>query len=88
MFTVIDEGIIVIASTKSRFCPDSYSGPTKDKTDLGATSKSTTIGDIRLRLNLRLSEDRSLLTLDEAGITMYAMLKAKLVTKTEIVKAI
>jgi hypothetical protein len=88
MFIVIEEGIIVMASTKSKFCPDSYSGPTKDKTDLGATSKSTTIGVIRLRLNLRLSEDRSRLLIDEDGITMYAMLEAKLVTKTEIVKAI
>lgn len=88
MFIVIDEGIIAMASTMSRFCPDSYSDPTKDKTDLGATSKSTTIGDTRLRLNLRLSEDRSLLMIDEDGITMYAMLEAKLVTKTEIVKAI
>jgi hypothetical protein len=88
MFIVIDEGIIAIASIRSRFCPDSYSGPTKDKTDLGATSKTTTIGDIRLRLNLRLSEDRSLLMIDDDGITMYAMLEAKLVTKTEIVKAI
>jgi len=88
MFIVIDEGIIVIASTKSKSCPDSNSGPIKDKMDLGATSKSTTTGDTKLILNLRLSEDKSLLMVDEDGITIYAMLEAKLVTKTEIVKAI
>lgn len=88
MFIVIEEGIMAIASISNTVCADSYSGPIKDRIDLGTTSKATTIGAVRLRLILRLLVDRSVFKVDEDGITIYAMLEAMLATTIVIIKAI
>jgi len=69
-FAVIEAGIMAIASITKTVTADSYSGPIKESIDLGATSKATTIGDIRLRLSLRLLEDRSFFKEVEEGITI------------------
>lgn len=69
-FAVIEEGIMATASMTKTATADSYSGPIKESIDLGATSKATTIGAIRLRLSLRLLEDRSFLNVVEEGITI------------------
>lgn len=86
-FIVIADGIILIAST-SKTCPaDTYSAPIKESTDSGTKSNTTTNGAVTLRLILRLLEDRSVFRLDEDGITIYAMLVAKLDTTIVIIKA-
>ena len=87
MFTVIEDGIMAMASTSNTVSADSYSGPINESIDLGHTSKATTIGAVRLRLILRLLVDRSVLNVDEDGITIYAMLEATLATTMEIIKA-
>ena len=86
IFTVIDAGIILIESTYSTVSAFSYTGPIKESIDLGATSNATTIGAVKLRLILRLPGERSFINLDEAGITIYAMLEAKLLAITVIIK--
>jgi hypothetical protein len=70
MFIVIEEGMMAIASTNNTVAADSYSGPIKERIDLGATSKATTTGAVRLRLSLRLLEDRSFFKVVEEGITI------------------
>jgi hypothetical protein len=87
MFIVIEEGIMARASTNKTVCADSYSGPIKERIVLGITSKATTIGVVKLRLILRLLEDRSFFKEDEDGITIYARLVAKLATTIVIIKA-
>jgi hypothetical protein len=87
MFIVIEEEIMARASTNNTVCADLYSGPIKERMDFGITSKATTIGAVKLRLILRLFEDRSFFKVDEDGITIYAMLVAKLATTIEIIKA-
>jgi len=87
MFTVIEEGIMVIASTSNTGSADSYSCPINERIERGTTSKATTIGAVRLRLILRLLDDRSFFKVDEVGITIYAMLEAMLATTIVIIKA-
>ena len=69
-FAVMAEGIMAMASITKTATADSYSGPIKERIDLGATSKATTIGAVRLRLSLRLLEDRSFFKVVEEGITI------------------
>jgi len=88
MFIVIEEGMMAIASTNNTATADSYSGPINERMDFGTTSKATTIGVVKLRLILRLLEDRSFCIADDDGITMYAMLTEKPATTMVIIKAI
>jgi hypothetical protein len=88
MFIVIEEGMIAIASTNNTATADSYSGPIKERMEFGTTSRATTTGAVKLRLILRLPTDKSFCKADDAGITMYAMLAAKLATTIVIIKAI
>ena len=64
-----------------------YSEPINERIDLGITSKATTNGAVRLKLILRLAEVKSFCKVVEGGITIYAMLVAKLATTREIINA-
>jgi len=88
IFIVIEAGIILIDSIYNTVSAFSYSGPIKESIDRGATSNATTIGAVKLRLILRLLRERSFINLDEDGITIYAMLEAKLLATIVIIKAI
>ena len=70
MFMVIEDGIMAKARMRNTSCPDSYSVPIKERIVLGATSNATTIGAVKLRLILRLLEERSFFKADEDGITI------------------
>ena len=87
IFTVIEDGIIASASMNNTVSADSYSEPINERIDLGITSKATTNGAVRLKLILRLAEVKSFCKVVEGGITIYAMLVAKLATTREIINA-
>jgi hypothetical protein len=87
MLVVIADGMILIASISSTRTADSYSGPIKLRMGPGTKSNITTIGAVRLRLILRLVEDKSLFKKNEEGMTIYAILEAKLDTTIVIIRA-
>ena len=85
MFTVIEDGIIASPNMNSTVSADSYSEPINERIERGITSKATTNGAVKLKLILRLADDKSFCNVVECGITMYAMLVAKLATTREII---
>ena len=84
-FTVMDIGIIANASTININSADSYSLPISESTDPDATRSITTIGVVKLKLSLKPPEERSFLYTFEEGITIYAILEAKLATTRVII---
>src|SRR5687768_13962205 len=84
-FTVIDIGIIAKVSTINIDSADSYSLPINESTGPDATSSRTTIGVVKPKLSLKPPEERSFLYTFEEGITIYAILEAKLATTRVII---
>lgn len=82
------EGSTAIESTRSTRYPEIYCSPTRDRAYFGATRSPAINGAVRLKLILMLSVDKSLFDVEEAGITMYAMLEAKDPIINDIIMAI
>ena len=77
-FIVIEKGNIAIERTSSIVSPDTYCAPMIDSINLGEEIIAAIIGAFKLMVILELADDKSVLNLAEIGITMYAILEAKL----------
>src|SRR5919206_2713079 len=77
-FIVIEKGKIAIERTSNIGSPGTYCVPMIDSMNLGEEITAVIIGTLKLILILELADDRSVLNAAEIGITMYAILEAKL----------
>ena len=75
---VIEKGKIPIARISNTVSPVTYWAPIIERMNLGATTKAEIIGAVKLSAILIPVDDKSLPVLEEAGITINAMLEAKL----------
>jgi hypothetical protein len=81
-FIVIEKGKIAIERTNSIVSPGRYCIPMTDSINLGEEIIAAIIGAFKLTLILELADDKSILNFVEIGMTMYAILEAKLPTAT------
>jgi hypothetical protein len=84
-FIVIEKGKIAIDRTNSIVSPGRYCVPMMDSMNLGEEITAAIIGAFKLTLILELVDDKSVLNLLEIGITMYAILEAKLPMATMLI---
>jgi hypothetical protein len=77
-FIVIEKGKIAIDRTSKIGSPGTYCVPMIDSMNLGDEITAAIIGTLKLMLILEPADDRSVLKAAESGITIYAILEARL----------
>ena len=88
-FIVIEKGKIAMERTNSIDSPVIYCVPMTESTNFGEEITAAIIGTLKLRVILELVDDKSVLDMVETGITIYAILEAKLPIATMLtIKAI
>ena len=75
VFVAIAKGKIATESIINNISPETYSVPISESTNLEETSSKAIIGAVRLIPILMLPEVKSFWAMEDAGITIYAVLE-------------